>query len=334
MTYATIAVFLSAAVATVAGVASWGFHPSSRSREPSSRRPKALLLVFAANACYLIPLFTVVGIGVLLSTATRNSTAAVVGTVGFVILLYIVAGIPGLEGIKPYLLTEQFQNWHGLLRTPTDWAPITHSPWVCALYAVPRLARAATWCSCAATSPAAEPRAQLDLARGSSTQLDQLDLADQPPRLARVDQPGAEPPCGLGPAGDAEAQALVGRAAFVARRHVAGEEGIAGAALGDRLARLDRARASGASWPSTSTWAKQPSGSVMIASRGPSARDLAHRQRALLLAGELVADELLGLQHVRRDDVGLGADRVAQRLAVGVDHRRDLHPLQSRISDA
>ncbi len=79
--------------------------------------------MFAANACYLIPLLTVACIGVLLSTATRNSTASVVGAIGFVILLYILAGIPGLEGIKPYLLTEQFQAWHGLLRTPTDWAP-------------------------------------------------------------------------------------------------------------------------------------------------------------------------------------------------------------------
>ena len=75
----------------------------------------------------------------LLSTATRNSAAAVVGTIGLVILLFIVAQIPGLEGIQPYLLTEQFQAWQGLLRTPTDWAPIAHSAWVCALYAVPAL---------------------------------------------------------------------------------------------------------------------------------------------------------------------------------------------------
>ena len=41
MTYAAIAVFLSAAVATVAGVASWGFHSRhGPSRAPSSRRPK------------------------------------------------------------------------------------------------------------------------------------------------------------------------------------------------------------------------------------------------------------------------------------------------------
>ena len=139
VTYATLAVFLSAAVATVAGIASWGFLSVRTFSGTIVSAPEALLLVFAANAIYLIPLMAVVAIGVLLSTATRNSAAAVVGTVGFVILLFIVAQIPGLEGIKPYLLTEQFENWHGLLRTPTDWAPIAHSAWVCTLYGVPAL---------------------------------------------------------------------------------------------------------------------------------------------------------------------------------------------------
>lgn len=139
LTYGTIAVFLSATVATVGGIVSWGFNSITTFSGSVVSASEGLLLVFAANACYLIPLLTVVCIGVLLSTATRNSTAAVVGTVGFTILLFIVSGIPGLEGIKPYLLTEQYENWHGLLRTPTDWAPVLHSLWVCALYAVPSL---------------------------------------------------------------------------------------------------------------------------------------------------------------------------------------------------
>lgn len=139
LTYATIAVFLSAAVATVGGIASWGFHSITTFSGSTVSASEGLLLVVAANACYLIPLFAVACIGVLLSTCTRNSTASVVGAVGIVILLYIIAGIPGLEGIKPYLLTEQFENWHGLLRTPTDWAPVLHSLWVSALYAVPSL---------------------------------------------------------------------------------------------------------------------------------------------------------------------------------------------------
>jgi len=135
--YAACALFLSAAVATLAGVASWGFHSITTFSGTVVSAPKGLLLVFAANACFLIPLLTVVCIGVMLSTVTRNSAAAVVGTIGFIILVLIIGQIPGLESLHPYLLTDQFENWHGLLRTPTDWAPIGHSAWVCALYAVP-----------------------------------------------------------------------------------------------------------------------------------------------------------------------------------------------------
>ncbi len=139
LTYAMSAVFLSAAVATVGGIASWGFHSIKTFSGSTVSASEGLLLVIAANACYLIPLFAVASIAVLLSTSTRNSTASVVGAIGIVILLYIIAGIPGLEGIKPYLLTEQFENWHGLLRTPTDWTPVLHSIWVSALYAAPSL---------------------------------------------------------------------------------------------------------------------------------------------------------------------------------------------------
>jgi len=159
MTYATIAVFLSAAVASIAGVASWGFHDVVTFSGTVVSAPEGLLLVFAANAVYLIPLLSVASVGVLLSTTTRNSAAAVVGTVGLVILLYIISGIPGIEGLKPYLLTEQFENWHGLLRTPTDWTPIWHSAWV---WSRP------TWCSCAATSRVAEAPADYETT-GSAT---------------------------------------------------------------------------------------------------------------------------------------------------------------------
>jgi ABC-2 type transport system permease protein len=139
LSYAVAAVYLASLVATIGGVASWGFKSIKTFSGSTVSASEGLLLVVAANACYLIPLAAVACIGLLLSAATRNSIAGVGGAIGFVILLYIVSGIPGLEGIKPYLLTEQFENWHGLLRTPTDWAPIVHSIWVCALYAVPAL---------------------------------------------------------------------------------------------------------------------------------------------------------------------------------------------------
>jgi ABC-2 type transport system permease protein len=139
-TYATVVVLFTATAATLAGIGSWGFHSVTTFSGTVVSAPEALLLVLGINLAYLIPLFAIASIGLLLSAATRNSAGAVVGTIGLVILLFIVAQIPGLEGIRPYLLTEQLQNWQGLLRTPTDWAPIAHSAWVCALYGVPALA--------------------------------------------------------------------------------------------------------------------------------------------------------------------------------------------------
>jgi len=138
-TYAALAVYLSASVATVAGVGAWGFHSVRTLSDTIVAAPKALLLVFAAYTFFLIPLIAVSCIGVLLSTVTRNSAAAIVGALGVTLVLAIVSQIPGLEGLHPYLLTQQYFAWQGLLRTPTDWAPILHSAWVCALYAVPAL---------------------------------------------------------------------------------------------------------------------------------------------------------------------------------------------------
>ena len=137
--YAAAAVFLAAFVATVAGGASWGFNDIVSLSGTVVPPGEALLLIIAANACYLIPIAAIVSIGVLLSTVTRNSAAAVVGTLAVTLVLALIPIIPGLEGAKPYLLTTEYNAWQGLLRTPTDWGPILHSLWVCALYAVPSL---------------------------------------------------------------------------------------------------------------------------------------------------------------------------------------------------
>jgi ABC-2 type transport system permease protein len=139
ISYGAAAVFLSALVGTVGGVASWGFHGVRTFSGTLVSASEALLLVFAAYAFFLIPLLTIVCFGVMLSTVTRNSAASIVGTLGFTLVLAIVSQIPGLESIHPYLLTTQYFAWQGLLRTPTDWAPILHSAWVCALYAVPSI---------------------------------------------------------------------------------------------------------------------------------------------------------------------------------------------------
>ncbi len=81
-------------------------------------------------------------IGLLLSTVTRNSAAAVVGTLMISLLIQLVGVLPGLGSLQPYLLSTQFNAWQGLLRTPIDWTPIIQAAWVCALYGVPAIVAA------------------------------------------------------------------------------------------------------------------------------------------------------------------------------------------------
>ncbi len=138
-TYAIAAIFISGTVAVVAGSIESGFNPLVSLSGTVVSAPKALELVYVSLLVYLIPIAAIVCIGLLLSTITHNSAAAVVGTLMFSLLIQLIGILPGLSGLQPYLLSTQFNAWQGLLRTPIDWAPIVRAAWVCALYGVPAL---------------------------------------------------------------------------------------------------------------------------------------------------------------------------------------------------
>jgi ABC-2 type transport system permease protein len=139
-TYAVTAILLSGTVAVVAGSIQSGFNPLQSLSGTVVSAPKALELVYASLLVYLIPIASIVCIGLLLSAITRNSAAAVVGTLMFSLLIQLVGILPGLSGLQPYLLSTQFNAWQGLLRTPIDWSPIIRAVWVCGLYGLPALA--------------------------------------------------------------------------------------------------------------------------------------------------------------------------------------------------
>jgi ABC-2 type transport system permease protein len=141
-TYAIAAILLNGLVAIVAGTLVSGFHPLTSLSGTRVSAPSALGLVGASLLVYLIPILAIVCIGLLLSTVTRNSAAAVVGTLMVSLLIQLIGILPGLGGLHPYLLSTQFNAWQGLLRTPVDWAPIIRAAWVCLLYALPALAAA------------------------------------------------------------------------------------------------------------------------------------------------------------------------------------------------
>jgi ABC-2 type transport system permease protein len=141
-TYAVVAILLNGTVAVVAGSIQSGFNSLQSLSGTIVSAPKALELVYVSLLVYLIPIATIVCIGLLLSSITRNSAAAVVGTLMISLLFQLIGILPGLSGLQPYLLSTQFNAWQGLLRTPIDWAPIIRAAWVCAMYGLPALAAA------------------------------------------------------------------------------------------------------------------------------------------------------------------------------------------------
>jgi ABC-2 type transport system permease protein len=138
-TYAIVAILIDGTIAVIAGSIQSGFNSMQSLSGTIVSAPKGLELVYVSLLIYLIPIATIVCIGLLLSSITRNSAAAVVGTLMISLLFQLIGILPGLGGAVPYLLSTQFNAWQGLLRTPIDWAPILRAAWVCAMYGIPAL---------------------------------------------------------------------------------------------------------------------------------------------------------------------------------------------------
>lgn len=144
LAYAWAALVLFVLVGLVGGGLIWGFDPLvslSGSPIPTGR---GLALLAATTVVYFVPICALCAIALLLSTLTRNSAAAVVGTLLSSLIMQLLGAISALAFLEPYLLSTQFDAWQGLLRDPIDWAPATRAAVVSAAYAVPALAAAFT----------------------------------------------------------------------------------------------------------------------------------------------------------------------------------------------
>jgi ABC-2 type transport system permease protein len=142
ITYAAVALAVTGVTAILAGTLESGFNPLvDLSGQPVSAS-HALALVGASFVIYLVPMMAIACIGLCLSAVTRNSAAAVVGTLMFALLMQLIGILPGLGGLDPYLLSTQLSAWQGFFRVPTDWEPIVRGLWVSGAYALPALAAA------------------------------------------------------------------------------------------------------------------------------------------------------------------------------------------------
>jgi ABC-2 type transport system permease protein len=133
-TYTAFVLLAMGTVAVVAASIEWGFNPLTSLSGTTISAGHALGLLAASLAIYAWPMAAIAAFGLFLSTITRNSAAAVVGTLMWALFMQLLGVLPGTEAIRPYLLGEQFQAWHGFLRTPADWTPVVRALWVCAIY--------------------------------------------------------------------------------------------------------------------------------------------------------------------------------------------------------
>ena len=99
----------------------------------------ALALTFAAIAVYAVPTIAIASFGLFLSVVTRQSVAAVVGTIFYALALEGLAALPAIKGARPYILVTQLHAWHGPFQTPTNWTIIGHAIWISVLFAAPPL---------------------------------------------------------------------------------------------------------------------------------------------------------------------------------------------------
>ena len=139
-TYVLAALLVMVATSILAGGIASGFDPLptfSTVVSPS----RALLLIAGSFAVYSLPALAIAAIAVLLSTVSRNSAGAVVGTLLAALLMQLTQIIPVLDSdaAQRWMLTAQLQAWQALFRTPLDWGPVVHAAYISIVYAVPAL---------------------------------------------------------------------------------------------------------------------------------------------------------------------------------------------------
>jgi ABC-2 type transport system permease protein len=141
-TYVGALLFALLGSGVVAGTIAWGFNPLTNLSFTRISAGHALGLSFATMGVFAAPLIGVAAFALFLSTVTRNSAASIVGTLVYAVAQEAIGGLVDENWAKHYLLSDQFDAWHGLFRTPTDWMLIGRAFWVSAAFSAVPLAAA------------------------------------------------------------------------------------------------------------------------------------------------------------------------------------------------
>jgi ABC-2 type transport system permease protein len=139
-TYVVATIAVLGVAGLTAGSIAWGFHPLTNLSGVRLSAFHTLWLSAVSLGVFSLPLIAVAAFAIMLSTVTRNSAASIVGTLVYALGQEAVAGLVHQSWAKHYLLSDQFDGWHGVFMTPTDWTPIVRAAWVSAVFAAVPLA--------------------------------------------------------------------------------------------------------------------------------------------------------------------------------------------------
>ena len=139
-TYVVATVAALGIAGLVAGSIAWGFHPLHNLSGQQLSALHTLVLSVAALGLFSLPLIGVAAFAILLSTWTRNSAAAIVGTLVYALGQEAIGGLVHENWARHYLLSDQFDGWHGVFMTPMDGTLIVRAVWVSAIFTIVPLA--------------------------------------------------------------------------------------------------------------------------------------------------------------------------------------------------
>lgn len=142
LTYLASVLAVYAVAGVLVGVIAWGIHPLTDLTGHEMTAARALGLTAVAMVIYALPVAAIASFGFFLSVVTRQSVAAIAGTLLYAMALQGLSALSAIAAARPYLLVGQLTAWHDLFQTPTAGDAILRSLWVSALFALPPLVAA------------------------------------------------------------------------------------------------------------------------------------------------------------------------------------------------
>jgi ABC-2 type transport system permease protein len=139
MAYALLAMLLMAVVSVPVCGLRFGFKPLVSLSGADIGAGRGLRLVVASWALSALPVLAFTAIALAASVLTRNSVSGVIFPIILSFLMQLVAFLCGATVVRHFLLTSQFEAFHGLFHDPGYGAMVARAVWLSLVYAVPPL---------------------------------------------------------------------------------------------------------------------------------------------------------------------------------------------------